>query len=124
MKIRIDLKKLLITLSLVFIVSLPVLLLAAEKEKIDVPKPPLLGEADLPTIIINIINIVLGFVGIVCIILIIFGGFKYMTAGGKEETMQDAKKILYGAIVGLIIVFAAWAIAQFLVSRLIEATKE
>jgi hypothetical protein len=66
----------------------------------------------------RIINFALGFLGIVALFIILYGGFKWMTSGGSEEKVSEAKKILTAGVIGLIIVLASWGIASFLISRL------
>lgn len=62
-----------------------------------------------------IINAGLGLVGVIYLILIIYAGFQWMTAGGNEETVTKAKKRLVHATIGLVIVFMAFVITNFLV---------
>ena len=72
------------------------------------------------TKIINIISIV---VGVVAVIMIIFGGFKYITSGGTSEKVTGAKNtILYG-LIGLIVVALAQIIVKFVLNQAAEATK-
>lgn len=73
---------------------------------------------DIRYTITSIINLVLEFLGIICIILIIFAGFKWMTSGGSEEQVTSAKKILKNAIIGLIIILLAWSITLFIILRM------
>jgi len=61
----------------------------------------------------RIISYALSFVGILFLILMIWAGFLWMTAGGNEERETEAKKIIAAAVIGLIIVAAAYAITQF-----------
>lgn len=77
---------------------------------------------DLKGSIANIINIILGFLGIVAVIIILAGGFKWMTAGGNEENVAAARQMIIQGIIGLVVVFAAWAIASFVISNLQSAT--
>ncbi|MBI3957091.1 MAG: hypothetical protein HY340_03840 [Candidatus Kerfeldbacteria bacterium] len=72
-----------------------------------------LGTADLKSTVINIINWVLGLLGIIAVIMILYAGFLWMTAGGNEEKVGTAKKIISAAIIGLIIILLAWAIVNF-----------
>ena len=69
------------------------------------------GTTDLSTIAGKIVNIFSIVVGIVAVIMIIYGGFKYITSGGDSGNVSGAKNTLIYAIVGLIIV----ALAQFIV---------
>lgn len=77
---------------------------------------------DLRVTIGNIIRIILGFVGVIAIVLVLYGGFVYMTSGGEEAKVAKAKKILINSFIGLAIVFSAYAITSFVISRLSEAT--
>jgi len=70
----------------------------------------------------SMINIVLGLLGIIAVIIIIYAGFKWMTAGGNEEQVGDAKKMLIQSIIGLAVIFSAWIIASFVIDRLGRAT--
>lgn len=79
-------------------------------------------EKDPREITTNIINIALGFLGLIAVILILIGGFKWMTAGGNEEQVSEAKKWIYSGIIGLVIIFAAYAIATFVISQISGAT--
>ena len=51
----------------------------------------------------------LSFVGMVGIILLIYAGFVYITANGEQSKIDKAKKLIWGTVVGLIIVFAVYA---------------
>jgi len=81
-----------------------------------------LVKADPRIIIANIIRVILGFLGVVFLSLIMYGGFLWMTAGGTDEKRLKARKVLASAVVGLIIVISSYAIVSFVVSRLGEAT--
>lgn len=59
---------------------------------------------------INIFSVI---VGIVAVVMIIYGGFRYVTSGGKQESVTNAKNTLLYAIVGLIIVALSQAIVHF-----------
>lgn len=79
-------------------------------------------QEQLPKIIGNIINVVLTFLGVVLVIFIIMGGFYYMTAGGDDTKVDKGKKYIINGIIGLVIILLAYAITNFVVSRLISAT--
>ncbi|MFH0829471.1 MAG: pilin [Candidatus Kerfeldbacteria bacterium] len=72
-----------------------------------------LGTADLKTTVINIISWVLGILALVAVVMIIIGGFQWLTAAGNEEKIEKAKKVISAAVIGLIIVLLAWAIVIF-----------
>ena len=79
------------------------------------------GTRSLPELVGGIINIVLGLLGVVLIIMIVVGGVMWMTAGGEKEKVTKARKLITDAIIGLIIVVAAYAIAEYVISALITA---
>ncbi|MDD4271588.1 MAG: IPT/TIG domain-containing protein [Patescibacteria group bacterium] len=82
-----------------------------------------LSAANDPRIIAaNIIRIVLGFLGIIAVGLIIYAGWLWMTAEGEAEKVEKAKKILIGAVIGLTICLASFAIASFILNNLLDAT--
>lgn len=74
--------------------------------------------ADVPTVVAKVINIVLGFLGIVAVVIILAGGFLWMTAGGGEEKVGKAKKLLIAGIIGLVIILSAYAIAAYVIGSL------
>ncbi|MFA6422589.1 MAG: LamG-like jellyroll fold domain-containing protein [Candidatus Buchananbacteria bacterium] len=76
--------------------------------------------SSLPTIIGRIVQVILATLGIVAILLIIYAGFKYMSAEGDPAKVEKAKKIIISAVIGLIIIFSAFAIVTFIFSRLIN----
>jgi Type IV secretion system pilin/Bacterial Ig-like domain/IPT/TIG domain len=81
-----------------------------------------LAAADPRIIVANIIRIALGFLGVVAIGLIIYGGYLWMTAAGNEEQIERAKKVLISAIIGLVIILSAFGIATFILNSLLQAT--
>ncbi len=81
-----------------------------------------LGTADLESTVINVVQWVLGFLGLIAVIMILIGGFQWITAGGNEEKVASAKKVISAAVIGLIIVLLAWAIVIFVVSQTNDLT--
>lgn len=83
-----------------------------------------LGSGDVRSTAANIINVALGFLGIIAVAIVLLGGFKYMVSGGNEEKTSEAKKLIVSGIIGLAIILSAWAITSFVISRLITATQD
>jgi len=83
-----------------------------------------LGDRDLKETAGALINVVLGFLGIVAIVLILVGGFKFMVAGGSDEKAKEATGYIMSGIVGLIIILSAYAITRFVLTSLMAATVE
>ncbi|MEK7116178.1 MAG: pilin [Patescibacteria group bacterium] len=76
----------------------------------------------LPEIIGSIINVALGFLGIVFLVLLLYAGFLWMTAQGEPKTVDKAKDMLKQAIIGLIIIVAAFAVSNFVLTSLVNVT--
>lgn len=81
-----------------------------------------LGSQDVRTTIATIIRVLLGLLGIIAIVLVLAGGFMWMTAGGDEEKAGKARSLLAAGAIGLIIILSAFAIAQFVVGQIETAT--
>lgn len=80
------------------------------------------GSAGLFQIIRTIISVFLGIVGVLAVIIIMYGGFIWMTAQGDDEKVKKAQRILRNGIIGLVIIMAAYAIASFIINALLGAT--
>ena len=81
-----------------------------------------LGTKDLREGIMSIVRLLFGFLGVIAILLMLWGGFRWMTAAGNEEKTGEAKKIITAGIIGLVIIFISYAIATFVITQLITAT--
>lgn len=81
-----------------------------------------LGQQDPRETAANIIKAALGILGIVAVVIVLWGGVMWMTAGGSEDRVGTAKKILFAGMIGLIIILSAFALTQFVVNQLIGAT--
>ena len=66
----------------------------------------------------QVTNTILYIVGIIAVIMVIFGGIKYVVSGGDSKKVTDAKNTILYAIIGLIIAFLAYAIVNFVISAL------
>ncbi len=75
------------------------------------------GESKVLGIIKQVINVTSLLVGAICVIMIIFGGFRYMVSGGDSSGVSNAKNTILYAVVGLIIVLLAQALVRFVFSR-------
>ncbi|MBT6574023.1 hypothetical protein HN858_02840 [Candidatus Falkowbacteria bacterium] len=83
-----------------------------------------LGNKDLKETIGAIIKVALGFLGVIAIVIVLIGGFKYMTAGGSDEKVQEARKYIVSGIIGVAIILSAYAITSFVITNLVTATTE
>lgn len=71
---------------------------------------------DLRDIVVSGVVIFLGILGLFFTVLIILAGFRWMNSRGNEEEITKAKSQLKGAIIGIIIIIAAYAIAEFVIT--------
>jgi len=81
-----------------------------------------LGSTDIRTGVMSVIRVLLGFLGIIAIVIVLYGGFVWLTSAGNEEKVGQAKKILSAGIIGLIIIFVSYTLAQFVVTQIMTAT--
>jgi hypothetical protein len=81
-----------------------------------------LGSKSPVEITISLIQLALGFLGLIAVVIILIGGFKWMTAGGNEDKIGEAKKMIIQGIIGLVIVLAAWGIATYVIGTAFNLT--
>ncbi|HOZ55625.1 MAG: hypothetical protein BWY51_00537 [Parcubacteria group bacterium ADurb.Bin316] len=67
--------------------------------------------ADAKDTIIEVVKVFLSFMGILMTIMIIWAGVRWMTAGGDEKKVEKAKSHLLAAVIGAVIILAAWVIS-------------
>lgn len=70
------------------------------------------GTGSIRELAVRIINYVLGFLGLIAVAMIIYGGVSYVTAAGDQTKVDNAKKVILYAILGLIIVILSYAIVN------------
>ena len=76
----------------------------------------------LPEIMGNVIKVFLSIVGVIFLVLMVYAGYLWMTAQGEEAKVEKSKDTIKAAVIGLIIVVAAYAITSFVVTGLIAAS--
>jgi len=81
-----------------------------------------LGSTDVRTTIASIIKVAMSLLGIVAVVIILIGGFKWMTAGGNDDQVGEAKKWIFSGVIGLAIILSAYALASFVINQLVTAT--
>ncbi|MFA6322752.1 MAG: pilin [Candidatus Buchananbacteria bacterium] len=77
-----------------------------------------LGTQDIRVTVMNIVRVLLGFLGIIALVLVIYAGYLWMSSVGNEEKITQAKAILRNAAIGLVIIFSAFAIVSFIIGML------
>lgn len=65
---------------------------------------------------VDIVKYLMTFLGIIAVVIILLGGFKWMTAAGNEDKVAEAKKLIIAGVIGLIIILCAFAIVTFVVN--------
>jgi hypothetical protein len=70
----------------------------------------------------RVLNIVYSFLGVILLVILIYAGILWMTAGGDENQVKKAKGWIINGIIGLFIILVAYAVTDYIVSRIIEAT--
>lgn len=78
------------------------------------------ASAYLPTRVGELIGIVLAFTGTVFFLLVVYGGFLWMTAQGDSAQVKKGKEIIINAILGLVLVFSAYAITSFVGQNVVK----
>lgn len=75
------------------------------------------GRNRINDIIAKVINIFSVIVGAVAVVMIIIGGFRYVTSGGDSAKVGAAKNTILYALIGLIIVALSQVIVRFILNR-------
>ncbi len=92
-------------------------------EALDTSKPVTLdnplGKTTTPEVLMgNIIQAILGIVGSIALVMVIYGGFIWMTAAGNQEKVTKGRDVLVWAAVGLFIIFSSYALVKFVFTGL------
>ncbi len=73
----------------------------------------------LSSVLTTVTNILLFLMGAVSVIMIIIGGFRYVTSQGDQTQMQSAKNTILYAVIGVVVSIAAYAIVSFVVAQFV-----
>ena len=126
---KIVLSSLILTLVLSTVLALPSVILAATADSAleglgefggaatDLPQT----DTDLRITIGKIVQIFLGFLGVLAVVLIIYAGFLWMTAGGDSAKVDKAKDYIKNAVIGIVIILAAYVITTFVLGQIQES---
>ncbi|MFH0840403.1 MAG: hypothetical protein V1865_00240 [bacterium] len=80
------------------------------------------GDRDPRVIAGNVIKILLALLGVIAVVLILYGGFLWMTAMGNDDKVAKAKSLIGAGIIGLLVILAAYAITVFVLRSFLDAT--
>lgn len=81
-----------------------------------------LGTKDLREGVMTIVRIIFGFMGVLVIAAIVYGGFLMLVSGGNEEGNSNGRKVISAGIIGLVVIFLAYAITAFVIGQLLVST--
>jgi len=76
---------------------------------------------DVRVVVASLIRSFLGFLGIIFVALVLYAGFLWMTAGGNESKIEDAKKYLSRSVIGLVIILASYSITGLVLCKITDA---
>jgi len=80
------------------------------------------ADTDVREVIALIISALLGFLGIIFTVLIMYGGWLWMTAAGNEQQIEKAKKVLTQATIGLFIVIISYGLSKWIFDIIRQST--
>ncbi len=81
--------------------------------------PALVATTDLRSFILRIVNFALGFLGLIAVIIIIYGGILYVLSGGEDERTQTGKNAIKYAVIGLLIVLGSYAFVNTIIGGVV-----
>jgi len=70
--------------------------------------------------VVGVINIFIGLVGLIAVILFLYAGFLWMTAAGNEEKVTKARSMMIAAVIGIVIIFLAFALSKFVINKITD----
>lgn len=100
------------------VLAVPAFALAQAINPSDTTLPSSFGvstNTDVRLIVINIVRYLLGFLGLLAVIIVLYGGYLWMTAAGNAQQVDQAKQVLKNGLIGLVIILSAFAIVQFVI---------
>ncbi len=74
--------------------------------------------ANLPKTIGNVVGVLLGLLGVVFVLIVIYAGFMWMMAQGDETKITKARKTIIQGVVAIVIIFMAYAITSFVIAQI------
>ncbi len=75
-----------------------------------------INQSEFVTQVVAVTNIMVSFVGPIMMLGLVIGGFMYVTAGGDEEKSGLAKKILMNSVIGIVIIYGAFALVSTVIT--------
>ncbi len=87
-------------------------------ENLDLPAAE---DSDVRDMAVTVVKYLITFLGIIAVVIILYGGFVWMTAAGNEDRVSKAKSIIVAGIIGLVVIMAAFAIVNFVINMTNDA---
>ncbi|MBU4369352.1 pilin [Patescibacteria group bacterium] len=121
--------KIYIALILIFIISGCLLSFNSIQAQVSTPTGPMptldnpLGDREPHELVGDIIAYILGFVGVLALVMFIYGGITWMTSAGAPEKIKKGRDTIVWAIFGLAFVFLSYAILDFILNAFLTSTK-
>ncbi|MDP2631060.1 MAG: hypothetical protein Q8P56_06690 [Candidatus Uhrbacteria bacterium] len=73
------------------------------------------------TLVQRLTAIVFGLLGTIAVVMVMYSGFLWLTAGGEEDKTKKATTLLFQSVIGLIIILASWTLTYFALEQLTRA---
>ncbi len=83
---------------------------------------PLEAVTDIYSILWNVLVVLLAVAGIIALMFLVIGGVRYITAGGNPDAVAAAKTTILNAVIGVVVIFIAWAILWIIRNTLLGVT--
>ena len=97
---------------------LPVAARADENQAVvEAVKPDSAASGDLQTNVRNIINALLLLIGIVAVVMLIIGGFRYVVSSGNEKNTKAAQETILYAVIGIVVALLSFVIVNFVLGQ-------
>ncbi|MBT6069175.1 hypothetical protein HOG48_05460 [Candidatus Peregrinibacteria bacterium] len=74
------------------------------------------GEDSIRTLLLTFLDFFLGFLGLLAVLMVIYGGFLYLTAAGDESKTENGKKVILYSVVGIVVILLAFALVNTVLS--------
>jgi len=82
------------------------------------------GQTSARDLVLTFLNFFLGFLGLLAVIMVIYGGILYVTAGGEPDKADKGKKIIMYAVVGIVIILLSFALVYTVLGGLGAGTDQ
>lgn len=86
-----------------------------------IPDPLKLDDkAPVADLVSRLVKAFLGIVGIIALVIFLYGGFLWLTAGGNSSKIEEGRNMFVWAVLGLVVIFSSYAIVSFVFDRLLQ----